>query len=278
MQIVIPGEGPILCFGGPYSNLEATQALRAEADRLGIPAGRVICTGDIIAYCANPVETANEIRDWGCHVIKGNCEEQLAARADNCGCGFGADTTCDFLARGWYAYANVQVTDDLRDWMAGLPDTLTFEVSGRTFRVIHGGVTLINRFIFPSTPAAEKSAELAAAKADVIIAGHSGLPFGEPIANWYWFNAGVIGMPANDGTRDGWFGIITPDKSTGLRFALKRLAYDAESAAATLQNAGFAPPYAEALLTGRWPSTDFLPERQRLSSGRPLTEAEYVLT
>ena len=277
MRITLPGDGPVLCFGGPYSNLEATRALRTEARRLGIPAERVICTGDIVAYCANPVETANEIRDWGCHVIKGNCEEQLAARADNCGCGFGAETTCDLLSRGWYEYADAQMTDDLRDWMAGLPDAITFELTGRTFRVIHGGVTMINRFIFPSTPAAEKSAELEAAKADVVVAGHSGLPFGETVAERYWFNPGVIGMPANDGTTDGWFGIITPEADSSLTFALKRLAYDAESAAASLQTAGFAQPYAEALVTGRWPSTDVLPEKERLSSGRPLRDVEQML-
>lgn len=277
MRITLPGDGPVLCFGGPYSNLEATRALRAEATRLGIPSGRVICTGDIVAYCANPVKTANEIRDWGCHVIKGNCEEQLAVRADNCGCGFGADTTCDLLSRGWYGYANAQMNDELRDWMASLPDTIAFELAGRTFRVIHGGVTLINRFIFPSTPAAEKSAELDAAKADVVIAGHSGLPFGENVAERYWFNPGVIGMPANDGTTDGWFGIITPEADSSLRFALKRLAYNAESAAASLQSAGFAQPYAKALLTGRWPSTDVLPEKERLSGARPLSPVDHVL-
>ena len=136
---------------------------------------------------------------------------------------------------------------------------------------------MINRFIFPSTPAAEKSAELEAAKADVVVAGHSGLPFGETVAERYWFNPGVIGMPANDGTTDGWFGIITPEADSSLTFALKRLAYDAESAAASLQTAGVAQPYAEALVTGRWPSTDVLPEKERLSSGRPLRDVEQML-
>ena len=44
-------EGDLLFFGGPYSNLEATEALLAEAVRLGIPPERIICTGDLAAYC-----------------------------------------------------------------------------------------------------------------------------------------------------------------------------------------------------------------------------------
>ena len=47
-------DAPVLLFGGPYSNLRATQAMRAEADRLGIPADHVICTGDVVAYAAAP--------------------------------------------------------------------------------------------------------------------------------------------------------------------------------------------------------------------------------
>ena len=81
-------EGPLLLFGGPYSNLQATRALRAEAERLGIPPARVICTGDVVAYCGDPAATVDEIRDWGCHVVLGNCEESLGRDGEDCGCGF----------------------------------------------------------------------------------------------------------------------------------------------------------------------------------------------
>ena len=87
--------GPLLVFGGPYSNRQATEALRAEAERLGIPPERCICTGDVVAYCADPVGTTDLIRDWGCPVVMGNCEESLAEGAEDCGCGFLSGSTCD---------------------------------------------------------------------------------------------------------------------------------------------------------------------------------------
>jgi hypothetical protein len=61
-----PDAGPILVFGGPYSNIRALTALRRVADRLNIPAKRTICTGDIVAYCAEPAETVAAMRAWGC--------------------------------------------------------------------------------------------------------------------------------------------------------------------------------------------------------------------
>ena len=60
--------------------------------------------------------------------------------------------------------------------MAGLPKTLTFHEGGATFQLIHGGVDVVNRFVFASDHD-RIAAELARADADVIVAGHCGLPF-----------------------------------------------------------------------------------------------------
>ena len=93
--------GPVLLFGGPYSNLAATEAMQAEAQRLQIPSERIICTGDIIAYCAEPVETLELIRRWGIHVVQGNCEQSLGAGAPDCGCGFDSDSSCISHCDSW---------------------------------------------------------------------------------------------------------------------------------------------------------------------------------
>ena len=73
--------------------------LHARAAALGVSASRVICTGDVVAYCSEPEETVAAIRQWGCHVIAGNCEQQLALGADDCVCGFAKDSTCDALSK-----------------------------------------------------------------------------------------------------------------------------------------------------------------------------------
>jgi hypothetical protein len=63
------GDGALLVFGGPYSNLRALAALRARATALGVSASRTICTGDVVAYCAEPEETIAAMRDWGFLVV-----------------------------------------------------------------------------------------------------------------------------------------------------------------------------------------------------------------
>lgn len=248
-----PLAGPVLLFGGPYSNLHALKALMAEAQRRQIAPSHVICTGDVVAYCGDPAETTALIRDWGCHVIAGNCEEQLAADADDCGCGFDEGSVCDALSAEWYAFSNGRIDADARAWMAALPRFATFEAGGKRYAVIHGGATETSRFLWPGD---DKTAEIAALRAllgpiDAVIAGHSGIGFVEPS----WINAGVIGMPPHDGRSETEFCILDGAAS------LHRLPYDAAAARAAMT--GRATPYAEALTSGWWPSEDVLPDRLR---------------
>jgi len=140
--------GPLLVFGGPYSNLEATKALLCEARRRAIPPGNIVCTGDLAAYCADPQGVIDLLRRSGIRIVMGNCEESLAAQAADCGCGFAKDSTCAALSGQWYPYADRNIDAENRAWMGSLPRQLELEINGRRLVVVHGGVTSINRFIF----------------------------------------------------------------------------------------------------------------------------------
>ena len=271
---------PLLVFGGPYSNLEATEAMLADAARLALPPSNVVCTGDVIAYAAAPEETARRLRQAAIPVIAGNCETQLAAGADDCGCGFEEGSACDRLSRGWYPYALARTSPETRSWMATLPPRLDLAYHGIRIAVIHGGAHENNRFLFASQKAALE-AEFALAAAgrplDLVIAGHAGIPFLRRLSRGVWLNAGVIGMPANDGTPDGWYALLTPEPS-GVRIDLRRLAYDHVSAAAAMRRSGHANGYARTLITGIWPSFDVLPDAERAAAGIPLAATSETIT
>lgn len=261
--------GPVLLFGGPYSNFAATQAIQQRATELNILPANVICTGDVIAYCAEPVETLKLIRDWGIAVVQGNCEESLGSDAPDCGCGFEDGTTCSLLSVEWYQYATSKILIDDRIWMKNLPKILSFELAGRQLTVVHGGVQQINRFIFPSTEEKVKRKELDLTGRDILIGGHSGIPWGQKIDNRAWINTGVIGLPANDGTADGWYLLLTPEPD-GIRCSWQRLSYPADQSGHNMRKAGLRSGYAETLTSGLWPSMDILPVAEKDRRGCPI--------
>jgi uncharacterized radical SAM superfamily Fe-S cluster-containing enzyme len=268
--IVPPGE-PLLVFGGPYSNLEALQAMIAEIRRRSIPPQRVICTGDVVAYGADAAATASLMRDFGCHVIMGNCEESLAASAADCGCSFPEGSACQRLASDWFTYAAREMTSDLRSWMSALPRQIYLEIGSTRLVVVHGGVASINQFIFASTAAAVKAQELNEAAVDGIIAGHCGIPFTQIIGGRLWHNAGAIGMPANDGTPRVWYSVLHARDGT-ISVEHCSLRYDHEAAARKMRHAGLPEGYAAALESGLWPSCDVLPVNEIREKGIAITE------
>lgn len=256
--------GAVLAFGGPYSNAHALRALLAIADHRGVPPGRMICTGDIVAYGADPLACLGLMQTRAIPCIAGNCEKQLASGAADCGCGFDAGTTCDRLSAGWFAHADKACGPALREWMGQLPDIAVFTHAGRRVAVIHGGVTDIARFVWPTSPEAVFAEEIEALRAvvgavDLVIAGHSGVPFLRRIGAVTWLNPGAIGMPPHDGRADTSYAVLEADGTPDIR----RLSYDHTAAALAMEAAGLTQGYHQALRDGWWPSEDVLPEALR---------------
>ncbi|MEM1388366.1 MAG: metallophosphoesterase [Pseudomonadota bacterium] len=261
-----PVTAPLLAFGGPASNLQAMEALIA----LGHPAGQALCTGDSVAYGADPAVTVAALRAYGCAVVAGNVEAQLAAGRDACGCGFGEGSACDLAARRWYAHAAAEIDAQARAWMAGLPEAVRFELGALRGIAIHGGARDAARFLWPSSPDAAFREEVDALEAvagpiDLVVAGHCGLAFARTI--WRedgarllrWINAGVIGLPPHDGRPETRYALI--DQAGHVVF--HRLSYAYETAAAAMREAGLVQGYEDTLSTGIWPSQEVLPPELR---------------
>ena len=258
----------LLIFGGPYSNLTATRAIYEKAQQLQLATSQVICTGDLVAYCAEPQQTVDLIREWGIAVVMGNCEESLGLNQPDCGCGFDEGSVCSTLSATWYEYASQHINLETREWMIELPRYIDFSISGRRFKVVHGSVSNISQFVFSSTSAQLKKQQITDANIEVVIGGHSGIPFGQKMGSKLWLNAGAIGLPANDGSIDGWYMLLDQDEGAW-QASWHRLSYDAATSQRSTRAAGMGE-YARALGTGLWPSMDVLPAVERAQQGKRL--------
>ena len=259
--------GRLLVFGGVYSNFQALTQMRLIAESENIAPSNIICTGDIVAYCAQPEECIVEIKDWGIHSIAGNVEIQLREGLDDCGCNFDEGTTCNILSNQWYPYAQKRLSKESIDWMHDLADFVDFTYAGKKFKVVHGSVLATAQYIFKSTNWLVKQDVFKQANADVILGGHCGLPFTDSQDDKLWLNAGVIGMPANDGTTDVWYAILD-DAGGQLNYELHRMSYDHNLASQLMKVNRLPKQYAETLVTGIWDNCDVLPEVETGEQGR----------
>lgn len=265
-------ENSYFLFGGCYSNLHATQKIKEIATDLGFRKDQIICTGDVVGYCAQPQETVGLIKNWGIKTIAGNVEIQLRDGALDCGCNFDEGSRCDLFSIAWFPYAQKQLSEASIDWMKTLPEFLHFEEQGKTIHVLHGGTSNTSEFIFASTSIERKLEIFAETKADIIIAGHCGLPFHQKMKDAegnekWWINPGVIGMPANDGTTRCWYGILDLADSS---FHLHGFDYDFLTASALMIDNKLPSEYAHSLKTGIWDNCEILPDLETAAQGVPL--------
>lgn len=263
-------KGPLLVFGGPYSNFQALEKMHKIAVELNIPPSNIICTGDVVGYCAQPEETVQFIMDWGIYAIAGNVEIQLREGKEDCGCDFKSGTRCDVFSRQWYPFAKSILSEKSIDWMRGLPEFIQFIYSGKKATVVHGSFFETSEYIFKSTPWAIKNKNFEAADSDIILAGHCGLPFYGIKNKKYWLNPGVIGMPANDGTPRVWYMFLNISKNGELLFEHRSFIYENKKAAALMRENNLPPEYALTLETGIWDNMEILPEEEKLRQGKAI--------
>lgn len=258
-------KGRLLVFGGPYSNLQATEAVLKRAKVLEIPASHIICTGDVTAYCGQPEETSQLIYQSGIHVIQGNCDESLANDSEDCDCGFDENTACEIFADRWYSFSRQETSVEMKEWMGTLPFRIEFVFGGKKVHVLHGSHDEINEFVFASASDEYIGNQISKTGADIVIGGHNGMHFTSQIEDKVWHNAGVVGMPANDGTPRTWYSIIE-EKEGQIIFTHHALDYDHNAAAQVMIKNGL-KEYAITIQKGMWPSLDVLPESERKQTG-----------
>lgn len=262
-------QGKLLVFGGVYSNLQALVQLQKMAEGWGIPPENILCTGDVVGYCAQPEACVQAIQDWGIWTTAGNVEQQLGSGETDCGCNFGDGSRCDWYSKQWYPYAQSKLSASALEWMRQLPDHIRFRYAGRQVYVLHGSFFNTAEFVFKSTPWPVKQANFEATGAEVILGGHCGLPFQHVENGLHWLNAGVIGMPANEGATRVWCMTLEADDA-GLGINFHPFEYDHTAAAALMEQNSLPRAYSQTLLSGIWDNCDILPEVETAQQGLPI--------
>ena len=260
--------GKLLIFGGVYSNFQALEKLMEIARAENIPASNIICTGDIVGYCAEPEKCLQTIKDWGIHTILGNVEIQLRDDAADCGCNFNDNSRCDIFSKQWFPFAQKNTSDESKKWLETIPDYLAFNYGGKRCLVVHGNYFETSGYVFRSTDWQIKQRNFEAVNVDVIFGGHCGLPFSDTQSDKYWLNAGVIGMPANDATTKVWYMIVDENPFSSEHHTFE---YDFQTAQKLMDKNYLPKAYSETLASGLWDNCEILPKEETVEQGKVIT-------
>lgn len=173
----------LLIISDIHGNLEALQAVLAERhDELWV-------LGDLVNYGPNPSEAVDLIRSEACLVVQGNHDYAL---------GNGLDPQCSKpfreMARAMQNYTDPLLTADQKRYLRELPRTAARTIDGTRFFLCHATPA---EPLFQYCPAEPErwATEIGGVEADIVLTGHTHLPFGMNLQTRQIVNPGSVGQP-----------------------------------------------------------------------------------
>jgi diadenosine tetraphosphatase ApaH/serine/threonine PP2A family protein phosphatase len=237
-------------MGGTYGNLAALAACLDDATAAGAELRAFL--GDSIGCCGHSEEVVAMIRDGFDVRIAGNHEQQAVARSESCGCGY-SSADDEAVSCEAFQLATAALGDAARDYLATWPTQQIVELEGGRVLLCHGSPGYTSEFLYEvELDDLRLEAWLDAFDVRGFVCTHSGLPFVRELRGGrFAVNCGVVGKSDHDGDPAVHYALIDLDDGPP-RIEIRRVAYDHEAWARTMEAAQIAPVFVEPIRTGVW--------------------------
>jgi predicted phosphodiesterase len=232
-------------FADVHSNLHALEAVLKDIESRG--AGRVYCLGDLVGYGPRPNEVIEMIKAKGIPAVMGNYDDAIGNARFICGCDY-KDEQSLRLGEKSIAWTRDNTSEESKAWLRGLPAEIRDTISGKRLLFVHGSPKALNEYIYESTPEEYFNRLLVEGDADVLLCGHTHLPFVKKTDAGYVINAGSAGKPKHGNPRAVYITIEFVNDL--LQADIIEVPYNYEATAGEIERAGLPPEFAAIIRTG----------------------------
>jgi len=232
----------IAVFSDIHANLHALNAVLG--DIVSQHPDAVYCLGDLVGYGAYPNEVIALIRERAIPTIMGNYDDGVGYDRDDCGCAYTTDESRQLgdLSLHW---TREHVTAENKAFLRALLPNIRLEADGRRILLVHGSPRKINEYVYADRPPASLERIASHAEADVLVFGHTHLPYTKMVGNVLFVNDGSVGKP-KDGDSRAAYALL--DIGATVSVSLRRVIYDVNAAAAAVRASGLPEHFAELLV------------------------------
>jgi len=140
-------------------------------------------------------------------------------------------------------------SEENKAWLRELPQRIEFTAEGLRFLIIHGSPRKLNEYLFENTPDEYLNELLAENNCDVLICGHTHLPYHKTLANGHVINAGSAGKPKHGNPNVGYAVVDAAEGNLSVEFV--QVPYDFKQTAREIKEVGLPVEFAEIIRTGK---------------------------
>ncbi len=236
----------ITVFGDIHGNLPALTAVWADMDRRGLE--NRFCLGDLVGYGVQPNEVIDLLRAHDVPTLMGNYDQGVGHLSDDCGCAY-KTPEAQALGERSIAWSNEHVTAENRAYLRNLPMTMSVMVGKLRVVLVHGSPRRINEYLYEERPEKSVARLLEKVGADVMVCGHTHIPYDRPLSRGRLINAGSVGKPKDNNSQACY--LILTAKEGNLAVEFVRVTYDVEQAAQAIEATAMPDEFAAMLRAGR---------------------------
>jgi putative phosphoesterase len=233
----------IATFSSTHGNWHALQAVLADVDQQEVD--QIYCLGDLVGYGANPNEVIDLIRERHIATVMGNCDDRVGLQEDECGCAY-TDAQMRQFGHLSLAWTRQHVTSENKAFLRQLLSNIRREVHGKRLLLVHGSPRKINEYIYEDRAPRSLSRIAHSADTDVLILGHTHLPYVKEVKRVLFVNDGSIGKPKDGDLRAAYAILEIGDE---VRVAIRSVPYDVAAAASAIRASGLPALFADSLET-----------------------------
>jgi putative phosphoesterase len=233
-------------LGDIHGNIEALKTVHDTA--LLHKVDKIYHLGDIGGYAPFVNEVAEFLMEHGIEGVQGNYDDAVGNNREHCGCRYENPLQAEMTAQS-FEWTKKHASEKSKEYMRSLPFEIAFSCQGRTAKIFHA-TPLKNNLYWNQEREEKFFLQMAEkAKADILIYGHTHIPYRKDVAGKVFINAGSVGKPKDGDTRACLTMVECSPEDVRTEFI--RVTYDLEKVAAAIRESGLPAYYAERVHEGK---------------------------
>ncbi|MBA1334503.1 MAG: hypothetical protein HPY66_2352 [Firmicutes bacterium] len=226
-----------------HANIHALSEVLRDIDDKNIE--HVYCLGDLVGYMPFPNEVIELIKSRNIRTVRGNYDESVGEDLLVCGCDYKTPRDMELASRS-LLWTQENTSAQNKEYLRSLPESIELNIGGRRVLLVHGSPRKNNEYLYEDS---QELKEVAAdCSFDVLVCGHTHLPYYKVLNGKHIINAGSAGKPKHmspDATY-----VVAEISNTAVRVEIVEIPYDFERAAKAIEDSALPDEFAALVRRG----------------------------
>lgn len=216
-------------IGDIHGNIFALESVLQDIKKWDVD--YILGTGDLVGYLPYPNEVIEKIREERIICVQGNHDEMIGKLMPE-DKSYNELSQEEIQSNASRLYTNRVIKESNRDYLKQMPKSISMECGHFKIAVVHGSPEDNKEYIYND----KKTLEVWSQKleSDVLICGHTHVPYFKKVSGKYFVNAGSVGKPKHGNGNATYVIVEIIDKE--IKCEMREVAYDIEGISKAIQN------------------------------------------